>query len=79
MRERGRIQRQVRALSAEGRLSAYVLLGLPIGLTLWMTLFRRSYVSALVTDPIGWAMTAFGIVSVAIGAFWMSRLVKMEV
>jgi len=32
MRERARIQRQVKVLSAEGRLSAYVLLGLPIGI-----------------------------------------------
>lgn len=79
MRERGRIQRQVRTLSAEGRLSAYVLIGLPVGLTLWMVLFRGDYVGVLVTDPIGWAMTFYGVLSVLVGAWWMSRLIKLEV
>lgn len=79
MRERSRIQRQVRVLSAEGRLSAYVLLGLPVGITVFMLLFRRSYIMPLVTDPIGWVMTTYGVLSVLVGAWWMSRLVKLEV
>lgn len=79
MRERGRIHRQVRTLSAEGRLSAYVLIGLPVCLTLWMVMFRGDYVGVLVTDPIGWAMTFYGVLSVLVGAWWMSRLIKLEV
>lgn len=79
MRERGRIMRQVRALSAEGRLSAYILLGLPLGITLFMVLFRASYIAVLVTDPIGWLMVGYGLISVAIGAFVMSRMCKLEV
>lgn len=79
MRERSRIQRQVKVLSAEGRLSAYILIGLPVGITLWMVLFRRDYVAPLVTDPIGLVMTTYGILSVLFGAWWMSRLIKLEV
>ena len=79
MRERGRIQRQVRALSAEGRLSAYILLGLPVGITIFMVLFRRSYIAPLVTDPIGWVMTVYGLTSVTVGAWVMSRMCKLEV
>ncbi len=79
MRERGRILRQVRVLSAEGRLSAYVLIGLPAGITAFMVLFRGSYIAPLLTDPIGWVMTTYGVLSVAVGAWWMSRLVKLEV
>ena len=79
MRERARIQRQVRVLSAEGRLSAYVLLGLPAGITLFMVMFRGSYIAPLITDPIGWIMTGYGVISIAIGAFVMSRLCKLEV
>jgi tight adherence protein B len=79
MRERGRIQRQVRVLSAEGRLSAYVLLGLPLGILLFMVAFRGDYIAPLFEDPIGWAMCTYGLISVAVGAWWMSRLIKLEV
>ena len=79
MRERGRIQRQVKVLSAEGRLSAYVLIALPIGITAFMVLFRGSYIAPLVTDPIGWAMTIYGVLSVLVGTWWMSRMIKLEV
>jgi Flp pilus assembly protein TadB len=79
MRERGRIQRQVRVLSAEGRLSAYVLLALPAGITLFMVIFRGSYIAPLVTDPLGWLMTVYGLLSVAVGAWVMSRMCKLEV
>jgi Flp pilus assembly protein TadB len=79
MRERGRIQRQVRVLSAEGRLSAYVLLGLPAGITLFMIAFRGSYIAPLVTDPLGWLMTGYGLLSVTLGAWVMSRMCKLEV
>ena len=79
MRDRARIQRQVRVLSAEGRLSAYVLLGLPAGITVFMALFRGDYIAPLVTDPIGWLMTVYALISVAVGAFVMHRLCKLEV
>jgi len=42
--ERARLRRQVKALSAEGRLSAYVLLALPIGMALYMFAVRRAYI-----------------------------------
>jgi tight adherence protein B len=79
MRERARIHRQVKVLSAEGRLSAYILIGLPIGITIFLVLFRRAYVAPLVTDPIGLGMVTYGVISVLIGTWWMSRLIKLEV
>ncbi len=44
MRERAHLRRHVRALSAEGRLSAYILVSLPIWIGGWLFLTRRSYV-----------------------------------
>src|SRR6185369_16920917 len=49
MRDRAAMRRQVRALSAEGRLSAYILIALPLGLTAFLFLTRRSYLSLLWT------------------------------
>jgi Flp pilus assembly protein TadB/Mg-chelatase subunit ChlD len=79
MRERGRLLRQVKALSAEGKLSAYILIGLPIVLAIFLAAFRGEYMAPLVTDPIGWAMVLYAVVSVAFGSWWMSRMIKLEV
>jgi tight adherence protein B len=78
MRERGRLRRHVRSLSAEGRLSAYVLIGLPITLGLFMFIFRRSYMLPLVTDPLGIIMLSIGSLLFILGIFWMTRVVKVE-
>lgn len=79
LREREMLRRQVRALSAEGRLSAYILLALPIGVFLYSSMVNPKYVSLLWTTPIGIVMLIAGVISMAIGVFWMSKIVKIEV
>jgi tight adherence protein B len=78
MRERGRLRRHVRALSAEGRLSAWVLTFVPLGLGLFMFLYRRAYIMPLFTDPRGIFMAVGGAVLFAIGIFWMTRVIRVE-
>ena len=79
LREREELKRLVKGLSAEGRLSAYILIALPIGLFLYMLLGNRSYIEILWTNPIGWGMLIAGSVSMALGYFWMSKVVNVEV
>jgi Flp pilus assembly protein TadB/Mg-chelatase subunit ChlD len=79
MRERAQMRRQVRTLSAEGRLSAWILVCLPIMIGGWLLLVRRDYLRPLFSTPIGIAMLAGAGLLVGVGAFWMSRLVKVEV
>jgi tight adherence protein B len=79
MRERESLRRHVRALSAEGRLSAYVLLALPVVLGVFMLAFRRDYLRPLYTSPFGVTMLLAGAGLVVVGAFWMSRMVKIKV
>jgi tight adherence protein B len=79
MREREYIRRQVAALAAEGKLSAYVLGGLPPGFMMYLLLANRPYVMVLFTRPLGWLMLIGGAVILSVGIFWMSRLVKVEV
>jgi tight adherence protein B len=79
MRERASLRRHVRALSAEGRLSAYVLVALPFLLAGFMLLFRRDYLRPLYTEPIGLLLLGAGVVLVLIGMFWMSRIVKIKI
>jgi tight adherence protein B len=79
MRERARLRRQVKALSAEGRLSAYVLFAIPLLMTLYLTSFRRAYIRTLYTDPIGIGFMVTAIVLLCIGAVWMRKIVTVEV
>jgi len=79
MRERATLQRQVRALSAEGRLSAYILIALPFGVLGYMLMTKGNYLLPLIQSTTGLAMAAFGIVEVIVGTFWMLKVVKVEV
>jgi Flp pilus assembly protein TadB len=79
MRERGRLARHVRALSAEGRLSAYVLIGMPIVLSLFLALTRGEYLSPMFHQPLGLMMLGGAVLMLSFGSFWISRLVKVEV
>jgi tight adherence protein B len=79
MREREYVRRQVSALAAEGKLSAWVLGGLPPLFMLYLLLTNRDYVIVMFQEPLGWAMLAIAGTILAVGVFWMSRLVKVEV
>jgi tight adherence protein B len=79
LRERAAVMRQVRALSAEGRLSAYVLLALPIGVGLFLLAVRRSYVEVLWTTTPGVVMLGLAAIGMAIGTWWMFKVAKVEV
>jgi tight adherence protein B len=79
MRERERVRRQVRVLSAEGRLSAWVLGSLPPVFLTYLLLVRPHYVKPLFTDKIGIAMLlTVGTVFVG-GVFWLRKVVQVEV
>jgi tight adherence protein B len=79
IRERERLRRQVRGLSAEGRLSAWILGGLPPVFATYLVLVRPGYIAPLFTDPLGIAMLVLMVVLMVIGAFWLSRVIKVEV
>ena len=79
LRERASVHRHVRALSAEGRLSAYILIGLPIAMFLWMLKSNYAYVSLLWANPIGWAMDAAALFGLVIGVVWMRKAIQVEV
>jgi tight adherence protein B len=79
LRERERLRRQVRSLTAEGRISTWIVAILPIFLIVFFALFRREYLDILITRPIGWAILAVGAVFYVIGILWVRKLVNMEV
>lgn len=79
VRQRGQILGEVRALTAEGRLSAYVLIGLPIGLFLFLMVTQPEYLAPLYQTSIGLMISGFGLVMLAVGWIIMQRIVRVDV
>jgi tight adherence protein B len=76
IRERNQLHRQVRALSAEGRLSAYVLMALPFVVGLLIFLTNRRYMSEL-DSTAGYVILGSCVVLMTIGGFWLKRLCRL--
>jgi tight adherence protein B len=79
MRARLEVRGEVRALSAEARLSAKVLTLLPIVIGLFFFFFRRGYFQPLYTTGVGKGMLVAGAIGIVLGSVWMRRLVRVEV
>jgi tight adherence protein B len=79
IREREELKRHVRSLSAEGRLSSYILIAMPIGIFLYTYYSNHDYIELLWTRPMGWGLMAAGTISMVIGIFWMRKVVDVEV
>lgn len=79
MRERAFLRRQVRLLSAEGRLSAYILLALPVFVGGWLFYSSPDYMRPLYTTGFGVLMLSVACLLVVIGAFWMRKLINVGV
>lgn len=79
IREREYLRRQVATLSAEGKMSAWVLGLLPPLFLVYLSFSQRDYVMPMFTEPMGWVMLAGAGLLLSVGVFWMSRLVKVDV
>ncbi|HVJ66352.1 MAG TPA: type II secretion system F family protein [Caulifigura sp.] len=79
IRERFKILGQVKALTAEGRLSGVVLIALPIGLFLMMLWMKPDYIELLWKDPMGVKMSIGAIVLMILGAVAIKKIVDIKV
>jgi tight adherence protein B len=87
LRERATMRRQVRVLTSEGRLSAYVLIALPFAIAIYMFAVNPSYIELLIKHtganlfglPLGWWMLGGAAVGMSIGVAWMKKIVNIDV
>jgi tight adherence protein B len=79
IRERAQLRRQVRALSAEGRLSAGILTVLPPLLFAALLVLNPSFLQPLVSTRLGLALLAGAALLLGLGILWLRRLVAIEV
>ena len=79
IRERAFLRRQVKSLSAEGRLSAYVLIAMPIAVAVFLFFESRSYMRPLYTTRLGWILLTVAVGFLGLGSVVMRRMIKIEV
>ena len=78
IRERNAIRRQVKALSAEGKLSAIVLMALPFGVTGFISLTNPAYLARFTQSFMGYAMLATAAIMLIVGGLWLKKTVAIK-
>ncbi|MDR3409623.1 MAG: type II secretion system F family protein [Formivibrio sp.] len=79
IRARFKLLGTVRVLSAEGRLSAWILTILPFALAGVIRILNPTFINVLWTDPAGQKMVIGALIVMALGIFWMWRIIKIRV
>ncbi|MDH3307532.1 MAG: type II secretion system F family protein, partial [Acidimicrobiia bacterium] len=79
MLQRNRLRREVRALTAEGRISAIVLGSMPFLLFLFLYTSNRNYIEPLFTQTVGRYAIIVGLILMGVGGFWMKKIVDIEI
>ena len=79
MTARTRLRGEVAALTAEGRVSALVLMMLPFGLGVAMYFLNPDYISILWSGTFGFAAIGGALFSMAVGGLWMRKIIDIEI
>jgi tight adherence protein B len=79
IRQRFTFKRRIRTLSAEGRLSGWILVLMPFALFAVLYLTSPSYVAELTATPAGLNLLKWGGVGMLLGIWWIKKLIQIEV
>lgn len=79
VRARLKLMAQVRVLSAEGRMSAWILGLLPVGVVALMALLNPGYIAVLWTDPAGVRLLWYAGGAMLAGFLWMRKVIGIRV
>jgi tight adherence protein B len=79
IRERFRIRREVQIKTAQGRLTAMILIALPLGMLLLMKVVNPSYIQVMFDDPLGPKLLGGAAAMQVIGAVIIWKIVQVEV
>jgi len=79
VRGREKFQGKLRGLTAEGRMSSYIVGALPFVSLLFMLFANRQYIMPLFTEDVGHYILGYAIGSWLIGFFWMRQMSKVKI
>ena len=78
IRERFKVRRQVRVLSAHGRITGWVLTGLPPALAAATLIVNPKHLGSLLADPLGQNLIMVGVILQVTGTLIIRKLVNVE-
>jgi tight adherence protein B len=78
VRNRQQFARKIRSLTAMGRMSAYVLIGLPFFIAAMLTLLNPSYMSPLYDTSSGHMLIILGLVMMGVGSLILKKIVSFK-
>jgi len=78
IRARNKVRGQVKAMSAEGKMSGLVLVALPPGMLFMVSLVNPEFIEPLFDHTVGWFLLAGAAGMLATGWFWLSKLASFE-
>jgi tight adherence protein B len=79
IRKRFELKKKIKVLSAEGRISALILMSLPFGMALALHLINPKYLTPLFTDPMGQTMVTVAVTMMILGGIVMKRMIAIKV
>ena len=79
VKERAEVRREVRTLSAEGKLSAYILMALPVGIFFFLFLTKRDYVSIFWTELAGFLLLGLIAAALTVGWIWIKKIIEIKI
>jgi tight adherence protein B len=80
IRERIKLKGEIRVLTAQGRITGYLIGGLPIVLALFLMVINRGYMEQLFSDRLcGWPMIGIGLGMIGLGTAIIQRIVDIEI
>jgi tight adherence protein B len=78
IRERSEIKGHIKALAAEGKFSAYILIAMPFGIVVMLMGVNPGYMNSMFTHPLGWGMIGLSVVLMTIGSLWMRKIIDLK-
>jgi len=66
-------------VAAEGKISAYVLVFLPIGVGIAMYFMNESYIATLWSHTFGFIAIGVGILGIVVGSLWMRKIIDIKI
>jgi len=79
IRERVRIKNEIKVLTAQQMITAYIISFLPIGLGLILYIINPNYVGMLFSEPCGWIQVGIGLTMIIVGYIIIRNIVNIEV
>lgn len=79
IRGRIRVLEELRTLTAQGRMSSWIITLLPVGLGLYLYFFGDGYFTPMLEHPLGWLMLSLAAVSIVVGWILIRKIIQIEV